>query len=311
MRIKAIVSLVIIMGFLFVRIHEAGALSVSDVSFRGAGVTVDLAFPEEAHPTETITHNLTITAYTPLLLQNFTLIINVLVDVTWQQVYKEQIFSESMLQNEDLTRRMMFTLPQNAHERLSCFIYVLTDKSAGDPSTYTFYSTYVRIITYNKLLIEYNELLANYTSLRADYETLLASYNTLSTQYGTLNSTYTSLLNQYNSLQATYSSLNSTFFSQKANYNALKASYDSLEENYKTLNQTYSLLKAETSNPGSTVAALNTELTTTRNLMYALLVVTVALVALIIYFKKKKPEPYIVVRKETVALKPTDQAPTE
>jgi hypothetical protein len=311
MRAKAIVSLVIILVLVFGNIHEADALSVSDISFRDAGVTIDLTFPEEAHPTDTITHNLTITAYTPLLLQNFTLVINALVDMTWQQVYKEQIFSQPMQQNEDLTRRMMFTLPQDTHERLSGYIYVLTSKSVSDPSIYMFYTTYVRTITYAELLGEYNELLANYTSLGADYGTLLASYNSLSTQYDTMNSTYKSLLNQYDSLQATYSFLNSSFFSQKTSYDALKASYDSLQGNYKTLNQTYDALKAEINNPGSTVVALNTELSTTRYLMYAFIAVTIALVALIVYVKKKKPEPYIVVRKETVALKPTEHAAAE
>jgi hypothetical protein len=305
MRAQAIVSLLVILSFLSGLILEAGALSVSNVSFRGAGVAIDLEFPEEAHPIETITHNLTITALTSLVLENFTLVMEVLVNMSWQQVYKEQIFSLSMQQNEGLIRRMMFTLPQNAHETLYCYMYVLTDKASSEPSTNTFYTTHVRTMTYNELLSGYDELLANYSSLRANWETLLGSYNTLSIQYGTLNSTYTSLLNQYNSLQATFESLNSSYFSQKANYDALKASYDSLEASYKTLNQTYHALKAENDDLGNTISAPDTELTMTRNLVYAFIAVTVALVALVIYIKKKKPEPYIVIRKETVALEPT------
>jgi hypothetical protein len=43
----------------------------------------------------------------------------------------------------------------------------------------------------------------------------------------------------------------------------------------------------------------------TRNGVYVLVAVTVALAALIIYNKKKKSEPYVVLRKETVTLKPT------
>ncbi len=310
MRVKALVSLVILVSFLFGGIPEAGALSIDKVTFRGAGVVIDLTFPEEAHPTETISHNLTITAYTSLELKNFTLVIRALVDVTWQQVYKEQMHLPDMRQNESLTRRIMFTLPQNAYERLYCYVHVLTDKILSDPLTYTFYSTHVGTMTYSELLREYDELFANYSTLYANYEALVESYNTFSTQYGALNSTYASLLNQYNSLQESYTSLNSSLFSQKTNYDALKVSYDSLEENYKTLNQTYHALKAETTNPGFAIDALNTELTTTRILLYSFVAVIVALMALIVYIKKKKPEPYIVVRKETVALKPTENPQT-
>ena len=35
---------------------------------------------------------------------------------------------------------------------------------------------------------------------------------------------------------------------------------------------------------------------------------TIALIILIIYLKKKKPEPYVVIRKETVAVKPAENS---
>lgn len=305
MRVKTVVSLVIILVFLFGLINDVGALLVNNVSFRGGGVNVNLSFPEEAHPIENTTHNLTITSLTSLVLQNFTLVIKVLSNMSWQNVYQEQILSQNMQQNEDLTRRMIFNLPQEAHERLNCYMYILTDQISS-PLTYTFYTTHVRTITYSELLSKYSELLANYSSLQAECETLIESYNALSTQHSALNSTYTLLLGQYNSLQATYTSLNSSYFGQKADYDALEASYNSLEASYITLNQTYSALKAENDDSRNTIGASNTELTMTRNLMYIFIAVTVALVALVIYIKKKKPDPYIVVRKETVALKPTD-----
>jgi len=160
---------------------------------------------------------------------------------------------QDMLQDENLTRQMMFTLPQEAHDRLCCFMYVLTGKTPGDPSSYTYYTTQVETVTYDELLSEYNELLANYSSLLSDYQILLESYNNLSAQCSDLNSTYDSLLSQYNELLTDYT-------------------------------------------------RTRAQLALTRNLMYAFVASTLILVALILYIKKKKPEPYIVIRKETVEL---------
>ena len=297
MRPKVIICLVAMLCFLSGSIHETDALPASNVSFRGAGVVIDLEFPEEAHPTETITLNLTITALTGLKLQNFTLTIEVLVDTSWKQAYKEQVLLLNMVQGDVLARRVWFTLPLNAHETLHCYMYVLTDKAPGWPSTYVFNTTCVRTLTYNELLTKYNSLLT-------DYETLLGSYNALSTQYGELNSTYNLLLNQYNSLHATFESLNSSYFTQKASYDELKTNYDSLEATYKTLNQTYYVHKAENDILRETVGTKETELTMTRDIVYALIVVAVVLAAVVIYIKKVKSEPYVVLRKETVALKP-------
>lgn len=298
MRFKAIVCVVAALGFLSATINEACASSVGNVSFRGAGVVVDMEFPEEAHPTETITLNVTITALLALKLQNFTLVIKVLVDTGWQQVYKEQLLSLNMDPNEVLVRLVWFTLPQSAHESLYCQMYVLTDKAPGLPATYVFYATHVRTVTYD-------ELLANYNSLLTTYETLLDSYNALVAQYDGLNSTYNLLLSQYNSLQATFESLNSSYFSQKAAYDTLKANYDALDASYRTLNQTHYALTTENHSLRNTVSAQDTELAMTRNAVYGLIAVTVALAALIIYNKKKKSEPYVVLRKETVTLKST------
>ena len=290
MKLKIIICLVAILCFLFCSVHRTGASPTNSVSWEGAGVVIYFEFPEEAHPTDSITLNLTTTAQVGLKLQNFTFLIEVLVNESWQQVYKEQVLQLNMVQNDSFTRQVWFTLPQNAHEALYCYMYVQTDKAPGLPPTYVFYATHVRTVTYDELL--------------TDYETLLDSYTALSTQYDGLNSTYNSLLNQYNSLQATFESLNSSYFTQKATYDELKTNYDSLEANYKTLNQTYYALKAENDSLSNTVDTKETELTTTRNIVYALIAVTVALAAVLIYIKKIRSEPYVVLRKETVALKP-------
>jgi tetrahydromethanopterin S-methyltransferase subunit B len=93
----------------------------------------------------------------------------------------------------------------------------------------------------------------------------------------------------------------------QGNYSALLADYDSLETTYNSLNQTYTLLQTEVNNLHQRENVLTAELNNTRNAMYVFIASTIALIALIFYIKKKKPEPYIVLRKETVALKPEQQ----
>jgi hypothetical protein len=306
MRIKSSIYVFATLLFLFGQIYGSSASSTNNFSFQGAGVAIDLKFPEEAHPTESITHNLTITAQTSLTLENFTITIKVLVNSSWVQVYALARGPEEMLQNQSFISQPKFPLPQNAHGRLHCLIHVLTDK-ISDPLSYTFYTTHVRTLTYNELLTEYNELLTDYNDSVADYEILLKSYNELTATYGTLNSTYNSLLNEYNALQSNYNSLNSTYHSLQATYNSLLSSYYSLEANFNSLNQTCTTLENEINNLRQKTDASKIEIINTRNLTYLFIGTTIALIILIIYIKKK-PEPYVVIRKETVAVKPTENS---
>ena len=163
MRVKVVATLLILF-FLLGSMREVDASPASDVSIQSAGILICATFPKQAYSTETITHNMTITAYDTLTLQNFTIVINAMVNSSWQQVYKEQVISHSMEPDENLTMQMMFTLPQGTQERLYCYIYALTDKPS-EASICTFYSTYVGLMTYNELLSKYNDLLANYSSL--------------------------------------------------------------------------------------------------------------------------------------------------
>jgi predicted nuclease with TOPRIM domain len=305
MRIKNSICVFVTLFFLFGQICRLGASSTNSFSFYGAGVIIDLAFPEEAHPAESITHNLTITAKSSLTLENFTLMIKVLVNSSWERVYMEQKLFRDMLQNENLTIQSRFTLPQWAHGKLYCFMYVLTDKTA-DHFSYTFYTTHVRTLTYTELLIGYEDLLANYSNLLTECESLLDSYNELTVSYGTLNSTYNSLLSEHTDLQANYNLLNSTYHGLQASYNSLLSSYYSLEANFNSLNQTRTTLENEINNLREKTDASKIEIINTRNLTYLFIGTTIALIVLVIYIKKKRPEPYVVIRKETVAVKPTD-----
>jgi len=311
--------------------------STTTVSFRGGGVTIDLTFPEEAHPNTTITHNVTITAHTDLSLQSFTLFIYAPVNATWQEV-KNRTISWDFLENETLTSRIEFQLPQDTNGTLYCEMTVQTDQTA-EASSYRFYTTRISELTfsemqsmyygmlanytslqadYQSLLNEYNDLLANYTSLFANYtallsehndlltnydtqvanyQTLLNSYNKLSSDYNTLDSNYRSQLSKYNALQADYNSLNSTFYSVQGNYTLLQGNFTDLQAVYDALKETYNNSLSDLNNLQGTVDA--------DNIVMFIFVVTVAcLVAFIIYIKRKKEEPYVVIRKETVAMKP-------
>jgi hypothetical protein len=342
MRDKSLVCLLLTLLLSSGLMCGVDALS-THVSFHSVGVTVGLTFPEEAHPTD-ITHNVTITANTALTLQNFTLVIKAQVNSSWQEIKKITISGIYLSANQNLTSTIPFTVPQNTNGRLYCFIYVLTDQIA-DPSSYTFYTTSVRILTYSELLSahnqllanysnllnEYNSLRANYTDILADYQTLLESYNKLSIQYGTLNttynelsvsygtlnsaynelsvkydtsiSTYNSLLGNYNALRSDYNSLNSTHYSLQANYTSLEADYNSLNQSYTALKQNYNTLENEDNDLHQRIDASEAELTQTRILMTLFMGTSIALILLVAYLKRKKQEPYVVIRKETVAVK--------
>ena len=320
-------------------IYSVGA-STTTVSFRGGGVTIDLTFPEEAHPTETLTHNVTITAHTDLSLQSFTLFIYAPVNATWQEV-KNRTISWDFLENENLTSRIEFQLPQDTNGTLYCEMTVQTDQTA-DALSYKFYTTRVSELTFSEMQNLYYEMLANYTSLQADYQlllneydgllanysslfadytallsehndlltkydtqvanyqTLLDNYNKRSSDYNTLDSNYRSQLSKYNALQADYSELNSTFYSVQGNYTFLQGNFTDLQAVYDALNQTYTDLLSDLNNLQGAVDA--------DNIVMFIFVVTVAcLIAFIIYIKRKQPEPYVVIRKETVAMKPDEE----
>ena len=134
MRAKKIVFSFIMLLLFSALTGSVGASSDITVSFRGAGVTVDLTFPEEAHPNATITHNVTITAHTNVTLQWFTLFIYAPVNSSLQEI-KNRTITWDFLENETLPSRIEFQLPQNTNGTLSCVMTVQTDKSA-------YYSSY-------------------------------------------------------------------------------------------------------------------------------------------------------------------------
>jgi hypothetical protein len=318
-------------------IYSVGA-STTTVSFRGGGVTIDLAFPEESHPNRTITHDVTITANTNLKLRNFTLFVYAPINSVLQYITNETVAFPSMQENQSLpVVNISIWLPQNVNGRLYCLIYVETEISLTiEHSSCTFYTTLVsdptfseiqseydalwgyyvllnasytalnetfKILSanYTALLSEHNQLITNYNSKVAAYESLLAQYNKLSDDYDTLNANYRSKINELGALQLDYDELNSTRYSLQTSYNTLQAIYDELD-------QTYNDLLTELNDLQQGITRSESELNINRILMSIFVVVVACLIAFIIYIKRKKPEPYVVIRKETVAMKPEEKS---
>ena len=364
---------------------SVGAQPTNSVSFRGVGVTIDLTFPEEAHPTDSILYNVTIRANTELTLKEFSMVVKMWVNSNWQEIFAPDTYRNIFLPNNySLFLPMNFQLPPEANGTLQCFMYVRTQRQAIDDASYTFYTTLVSQVTFSELRSEYDKLLANYSRLKADlidyaqlltnysrlvvdYQTLFGEYSELLTNHSSLVTGYETLLDEHNGLLANYSSLlannqalqseyskllanyssnvaaheslltsydtlsndrnslNDNYKSQLAQYNELEteydslnstrysiqASYDSLKEVYAALNQTYTALDNEINDLAKKISISEGEANSSRTFAFIALMTVIGLIALIIYLKKKQPEPYVVIRKETVAVNPEEKQQPE
>lgn len=334
---KRIVCFFIVLLLLSTLTCSASALSDPTVTFRGAGITIDLTYPEEAHPEDNITHNVTITANTDLDSVSVALFIYVPVGAILQQVKNQTLSWSSLSENESLpTSEIRFT-PQQANGTLYCNMTVQTEiDSAVHYAYYSFYTTRVSELTfsemqslyyemlekyttlqdeykalnesfttlsanYTALLSEDNQLQAQYNSQVATYQSLLAQYNKLSDDYDTLNANYTLKINQYSAMQGDYGKLNSTRYS-------LQASYDTLQSVYNTLNQTYTELQNEFASLQERIGVSQNELNSAQIVMFIFIVTVAALIAFIVYIKRKQQEPYVVIRKETVSMKQDEES---
>lgn len=325
MRTKKIVCFFSVLILFSGLMCSVDALSDTTVSFRGGGVTIDLTYPEEAYPNTNITHYITITSSTAATLRNFTVIIKAPVNSAWQEIFNAQdTFSKPLPLSYNLT----LLLPQDTNGMLQCFIFVNTS-NIDDLSTtiyttlvsepifseiqsmyYALWENYTLLNatytalneTFTNLSAEYQslfnqnkDLITDYDSLEATYESLLAQYNKLSDDYDALNANYRSKINEYSALQSDYDTLNSTRSNLQANYNSLQAVYDAL-------NQTYTDLLTELANLQARITRSENDLNSDRIVMFIFTVAVAALVAFIVYIKRKKQEPYVVIRKETVAV---------
>ena len=374
MRTKNVVYFLSLLLMSSVFVYCAGA-QTNNVSFHGAGVTVDLAYPEEAHPSnttaynETITHDISIRNDTPSTLQSFTMVVTAVVNQSLEVIYSGQ---DTLTHPLPFTYNLTIPLPLGTNGSLQCSVYVRTSGTGLDDLHFTVQTTEVRTLTYTELLFEYNQLMENYTALNNSYVALnntyndlrilynatLQDYNRTLLEYQTLNTTYNGLYSDYGILNSTYNSLNSTYYSLRADYNLLEGNYNSilaknnalqldynsidsthsnlqtiynsllstkntLQTNYNSLNSTYysvqasyALLRGAYDSLNRTYTALENEINTLtqritgsenalnndRVVMFIFVAAVAGLVAFVIYLKQKKPEPYVVIRKETVTM---------
>jgi hypothetical protein len=271
---------VLAMFVLMVSVQTVKASGSGMASFTYGYLWGLLEFPEEVHPAEMVTCNLTVGAYIGVDIYNLTLGISGLVGQSWQVLRVEQILSRHLSQGENISIPVMAILPQSTSASLHYIVEASTDKGFGKTA---FYATYVRSSTYGELSEAYSELQINSSKLQQDYSQLFGSYDNL-------NLTLQSLTGQYSNLQTAYNSLNSSYGSLNVNDSSLRSDYNSLQQNYEYIKEKYDSSLAE--------------LGIVRNLMFGLGIATVILAATTLYFRKKAP--YIVLRKET-AVKPDNQ----
>ena len=337
MRTKKTVYLLIGLLVFSGLMSSVDALSDTTVSFRSGGVTVDLAFPDESHPSTTINHDVTITATTNLTSINIGILIYAPVNSTLQLIKNQPISWGTLSENQSLpTSEISIILPEHANGTLYCKMTVQTEINLTTHyASYSFYSTHVSELTFSEMQSLYNEMLVNYTTLKNDYDgllanysslfvnytallsahnqltadyngkvaaysSLLAQYNKLSDDYDSLDANYRSKINDFGALQTDYEELNSTRYSLQTSYNTLQTIYDGL-------NQTYVNLQKELADMQRSVNDSVSELDIYRVIMFIFTVVVATLIALIIYLKRKE-EPYVVIRKETVSMKSDEES---
>ena len=174
---------------------------------------------------------------------------------------------------------------------------------------------------YEALLGEYDGLWANYTSLLANYTALLSAHDSLINEYNSQVSTYEALLANYNKLSNDYDTLSASYNAKtreldnlQTNYNELnttrydlKTSLDTLQDVYDALDQTYTNLQHDFNDLQKNLDDMQKNFNTSegivgadRVVMSIFIVTLAALIVFILYIKRKKQEPYLVIRKETV-----------
>ena len=277
------------------------AFSISTLSFHGVGITVELTFPNEAHPEDNIDHNVTITSQINPEIIVFNLTIYGTINQTLQEI--ESLLFPPFDLDAPYSKRIDVLIPKETLGRLYCTIYAKTNQDTDYYFT-SFHTTQVNPITFSELISNYDSLLSDYENslelyglLLQNYNSLLEEYDTSETNYNTLETDYQSKITSFNTLLEDYSLLNSTLTDFQGNYTSLQNDFSSLNQEYNTLQEEINILQEEITNSQNT---LNVD----RIIMIIFIIILVSLIGLIIYLKNKQKEPYVVIRKETVSIKP-------
>ena len=270
-KVHFLIALILTAGF----IYGAQASQANTVSFSSAGVTINSTFPEEAHPLEVVSHNVTLTSTNPVTLRSVTIVVKAQQGQSWQEIYNG---TDTLSQPLPKSYNLEITLPQWVRGRIYCSILVRTTNT-GDLLT-TFYSTAVNEVTFSEIQTLYSQILANYSSLKSDNNALLSQYNKLLTNCSNLLADYNTLVTQHDSL---------------------RSEYESLKSEYDRLNRTY---RKETDETRQTISASEKALIIDKIVIAALVVAVTVLVLSAVCTKRKARSPYVVVNKETMAYRP-------
>jgi archaellum component FlaC len=130
---------------------------------------------------------------------------------------------------------------------------------------------------FTQLQTSFDELSANYTELQQEHNNDTLNYNTLLAQYNVLYSDFNSLTANFNLISNNYANLNSTYDTLSSSYASLQASLQTLASNYVALNSSYTNL---ISNYNSVTAQLDQS----RNINIILVIATIALLVITVYF---------------------------
>jgi predicted nuclease with TOPRIM domain len=229
--------------------------------------------------------------------------INDLATTVYTTLVSNPTFSEIQSSYNELLAN--YTSLQQEYEVLqSDYDGLMSDYSNLFNDYTTLLSEYNQLVAdHGTLLGDYNELSANYSSLYAAYTTLLSQHNQLTSNYNSKVSEYEALdddyrvkINELGNLNGIYSDLNDTYY-------MLQADYGSLQIARSTLNQTYLTLKAAFDELEGRFIDSEAAVSADRVVLFIFVVAVAVLIAFIVYLKRKKEDPYLVIRKETVSVK--------
>jgi hypothetical protein len=257
------------------------------------GITVELVFPEEAHPEDNIDHNVTINSQTNPEIEVFNLTIYGTINQTIQEI-------KSLFLSLDLdapyTKRINVSLPKETLGKLYCTLYAKTDQDTDYFFT-SFFTTQVNPITFSELLVAYESKLLELEISKSRYDSLFLEHSSLLGRHSTLEDDFESNVKTFNELLKNYTSLES-------NSTNIQGNFTILQNEFNSLNEVYDDLQVKIIDLERTIETSQNQLDTDRNLMIVFIIILVSLIGLIIYLRNKQKEPYVVIRKETVSMKP-------
>lgn len=225
------------------------------LTFDFMGMYGYLTSPEECHPKDAIEYKLIVAADPDGIHLNYFRI-----DISCNTSFGLKLLYNKTIENKDLPETWVLndtiklTIPSDAYGKVRCLIETETYRQFTTcDSAMEFYTTYIRMVTYEELQASHQELLNRYNATVkelehwiTEYQKLNNTYNQLQKNFASLNSSYqqlqtdyASLKSSYDSLAGSYYSLNFTYYSLKSNYDSLQERYNELLEKFTSLNSTY------------------------------------------------------------------------